>query len=41
MEAIHEFELTDFLVTVAVDSKGRSIHRFAQDPVAATSAGKV
>ena len=29
MEAIHEFELEDFPVTVAVDSRGRSIHRFA------------
>lgn len=29
MEAIHEFELADFPVTVAVDSQGRSIHRFA------------
>jgi fumarate hydratase class I len=29
MEAIHEFELKDFPVTVAVDAKGRSIHRFA------------
>ncbi|WP_159918126.1 fumarate hydratase [Pantoea sp. 18069] len=28
MEAIHEFVLHDFPVTVAVDSKGRSIHRF-------------
>jgi len=41
MEAIHEFELKDFPVTVAVDSKGRSIHRFAQDRVVATSANKV
>lgn len=31
MEAIHEFELEDFPVTVAVDSKGRSIHRFAAE----------
>ncbi|HSI56361.1 MAG TPA: fumarate hydratase [Ideonella sp.] len=30
MEAIHEFELVDFPVTVAVDSLGRSVHRFAQ-----------
>lgn len=30
MEAIHEFELDDFPVTVAVDSRGTSIHRFAQ-----------
>jgi fumarate hydratase, class I len=30
MEAIHEFELLDFPVTVAVDSKGRTIHVFAQ-----------
>jgi fumarate hydratase class I len=29
MEAIHEFELADFPVTVAVDSRGISIHRFA------------
>jgi fumarate hydratase, class I len=29
MEAIHEFELADFPVTVAVDSRGKSIHRFA------------
>ncbi len=41
MEAIHEYELKDFPVTVAVDSKGRSIHRFAQDPVVATSAAKL
>ena len=27
MEAIHEFELKDFPVTVAVDSRGASIHR--------------
>ncbi len=27
MEAIHEFELKDFPVTVAVDASGRSIHR--------------
>lgn len=27
MEAIHEFELKDFPVTVAVDATGRSIHR--------------
>lgn len=27
MEAIHEFELVDFPVTVAIDSRGRSIHR--------------
>jgi fumarate hydratase, class I len=30
MEAIHEFELADFPVTVAVDSRGHTIHRFAQ-----------
>ncbi len=30
MEAIHEFELVDFPVTVAVDSQGKTIHRFAQ-----------
>lgn len=29
MEAIHEFELVDFPVTVAVDSKGRTVHAFA------------
>jgi fumarate hydratase class I len=29
MEAIHEFELQDFPVTVAVDSQGRTIHRLA------------
>ena len=28
MEAIHEFELDDFPVTVAVDSEGRTIHIF-------------
>lgn len=27
MEAIHEFELKDFPVTVAIDSRGRCIHR--------------
>ena len=30
MEAIHEFELEDFPVTVAVDSAGRTIHRFTE-----------
>jgi fumarate hydratase class I len=30
MEAIHEFELNDFPVTVAVDSRGRTIHSFAR-----------
>ncbi|MET0508724.1 MAG: fumarate hydratase [Burkholderiaceae bacterium] len=30
MEAIHEFELKDFPVTVAVDSAGRTIHRFTE-----------
>ena len=30
MEAIHEFELAGFPVTVAVDSRGQTIHRFAQ-----------
>ncbi|WP_406623512.1 fumarate hydratase [Acidovorax sp. SDU_ACID1] len=30
MEAIHEFELVDFPVTVAVDSRGRTIHAFMQ-----------
>jgi fumarate hydratase, class I len=30
MEAIHEFELKDFPVTVAVDASGASIHRFIQ-----------
>ena len=29
MEAIHEFDLVDFPVTVAVDSQGKTIHRFA------------
>lgn len=29
MEAIREFDLVDFPVTVAVDSSGRSIHRFS------------
>lgn len=29
MEAIHEFELADFPVTVAVDARGHTIHRFA------------
>jgi len=33
MEAIHEFDLVDFPVTVAVDSKGRSVHEFALRPV--------
>lgn len=32
MEAIHEFELRDFPVTVAVDARGRSIHRFVPVP---------
>ena len=30
MEAIHEFEVVDFPVTVAVDSQGQTIHRFVQ-----------
>lgn len=30
MEAIHEFDLDDFPVTVAVDSRGRTIHAFAR-----------
>lgn len=30
MEAIHEFEVVDFPVTVAVDSQGHTIHRFVQ-----------
>ena len=34
MEAIHEFELEDFPVTVAVDSRGSSIHRLAAVQVA-------
>jgi len=34
MEAIHEFEFADFPVTVAVDSRGRTIHRFVRDGVA-------
>lgn len=29
MEAIHEFDLVDFPVTVAVDSHGRTVHAFA------------
>lgn len=29
MEAVHEFELQDFPVTVAVDSTGKSVHWFA------------
>jgi tartrate dehydratase beta subunit/fumarate hydratase class I family protein len=33
MEAIHEFELVDFPVTVAVDSSGDSIHRHLAAPV--------
>jgi len=37
MEAIHEFELADFPpVTVAVDSRGTSIHRFAATQPAST-----
>lgn len=28
MEAIREFDLADLPVTAAVDSRGRSIHRF-------------
>jgi fumarate hydratase class I len=40
MEAIHEFELKDFPVTVAVDSTGRSIHRFeTMRPGSAPAAG--
>lgn len=31
MEAIHEFELVDFTVTVAVDAKGRAVHRLQAD----------
>jgi fumarate hydratase class I len=30
MEAIHEFELRDFPVTVAVDSRGRTVYRFVE-----------
>lgn len=30
MEAIHEFEIVDFPVTVAVDARGQTIHRFAR-----------
>ncbi len=30
MEAIHEFELRDFPVIVAVDSQGNSIHKAFQ-----------
>jgi fumarate hydratase class I len=33
MEAIHEFELDDFPVTVAVDSRGRTIHAFARPAI--------
>lgn len=34
MEAVHEFELVDFPVTVAVDARGQTIHWFsAADPV--------
>ncbi len=33
MEAIHEFELADFPVTVAVDSTGETIHRHLLSPV--------
>ena len=33
MEAIHEFELADFPVTVAVDSTGETIHRHPLSPV--------
>ena len=33
MEAIREFELVDFPVTVAVDAAGRSIHRFAVEKI--------
>lgn len=34
MEAIHEFEFVDFPVTVAVDSLGRTIHKFVKSDVA-------
>lgn len=30
MEAIHEFELQDLLVTVAVDAKGRTVYKFIE-----------
>lgn len=40
MEAIHEFELKDFPVTVAVDSRGHSVHRFAQEPLGKASLQK-
>ena len=30
MEAIHEFELREFPVTVAVDAKGRTVYRFIE-----------
>jgi len=30
MEAIHEFEVVDFPVTVAVDSHGHTVHRFGE-----------
>ena len=35
MEAIHEFELEDFPVTVAVDSRGRTIHAFTRAGIGA------
>jgi len=39
MEAIHEFELSDFPVTVAIDTKGKALHRVI--PVQAASATSV
>ena len=33
MEAVREFDLVDFPVTVAVDARGRSIHRFGVENV--------
>ena len=45
MEAIYEFDVTDMPVTVAVDSKGTSVHNTGpkewQDRIAASSVGKI
>ncbi len=32
MEAIHEFDLQDFPVTVAIDSQGHTVHAFTAEP---------
>lgn len=32
MEAIHEFELQDFPVTVAIDAQGHTVHTFTAVP---------